>query len=235
MEPVRVFIVEDDPMVASINKRFTEKMAPFIVVGMSNNENDSLQLIKETKPDLVLLDIFLTHGNGLNILKRIRQRKIPADIILVTAAKDSSTIHEALRYGAVDYLIKPFDMERLQQALQSYLRLRNMMSKNSDLSQHELDKLNTPVQLTPENLPLVKPTPLPKGVHQLTLDQILSFLNKQAKSLSCLSIASELKMSKITVWRYLEYLLETGKVQVELEYGTLGRPTKLYKVNSGQL
>jgi len=231
LKEIRVFIVEDDPMVASINKRFTEKMVPFKVVGISNNENDSLQQIIETKPDLVLLDIFLTHGNGLNILKRIRHKKIPADIILVTAAKDSPTIQEALRYGAVDYLIKPFDMERLQQALRSYLRLRHIMSKTLDLSQHDLDELNTPIELTRQSVPLTKSTPLPKGVHQLTLAQILGFLNKQETTLSCQHIASELTMSKITVWRYLEYLVETGMVQVELEYGTIGRPTKLYRVN----
>lgn len=231
MEPIRVFIVEDDPMVASINKRFTEKMVPFKVIGISNNENDAFKLIKETQPDLVLLDIFLTHGNGLNILKRIRQKKIPTDIILVTAAKDSLTIQEALRYGAVDYLIKPFDMDRLQQALRSFLRLRRMMSKNLDLSQHDLDELNTPVELTIEIVPPSKSTILPKGVNQFTLDQILNFLNKQDKTLSCQHIALELTLSKITVWRYLEYLAATGTVQVELEYGTIGRPTKCYRIN----
>ena len=231
MEPIRVFIVEDDPMVASINKRFTEKMAPFIVVGISNNENDSLQQIIESQPDLVLLDIFLTHGNGLSILKQIREKKIPTDIILVTAAKDSSTIQEALRYGAVDYLIKPFDMERLQQALQSYLRQRHLLSRNSDLSQHDLDKLNTPVEPISEITPPSKATPLPKGFHKLTLDQILGFLNKQEQTLSCQHIAAELSISKITVWRYLEYLVETGKVHIELEYGTIGRPTKRYRIN----
>lgn len=231
MDPIRVFIVEDDPMVASINKRFTEKIAPFIVVGISNNENDSLRQIIETKPDLVLLDIFLTHGNGLNILQRIRQKKIPTDIILVTAAKDSSTIHEALRYGAVDYLIKPFDLDRLHQALQSYLRLRHMMSNNLDLSQHDLDGLNTLVELTSEIIPPPKSAALPKGIHQLTLEQILSFLTKQENALSCQHIALELAISKITIWRYLEFLVETSKVHVELEYGTIGRPTKLYQVN----
>jgi len=235
LKPIRVFIVEDDPMVASINKRFTEKMVPFIVVGESSNEKNALQQIIESKPDLILLDIFLTNGNGLSILKQIRHKKISTDIILVTAAKDSTTIQEALRYGAVDYLIKPFDMERLQQALQSYIRLRQIMSKNSDLSQHDLDKLNTPIETISEIVPRTKSIPLPKGVHQLTLDQILCFLNKQKTTLSCQHIALELAISKITVWRYLEYLVETGQVQVELEYGAIGRPTKRYRVTSSEL
>lgn len=231
MEPIRVFIVEDDPMVASINKRFTEKMVSFKVVGVSNTENEALKQIEESKPDLILLDIFLTHGNGLNILKRIRQENIPTDIILVTAAKDSSTIHEALRYGAVDYLIKPFDMDRLQQALQNYLSLRHLMSKNLDLNQNDLDALNTRYDITREGEASISNASLPKGVHRITLDQILNFLFKQENPLSCQLIASELAMSKITVWRYLEYLAEIGKVQVELEYGTIGRPTKLYWIN----
>ncbi len=232
MDAVRVYIVEDDPMVASINKRFTEKVVPFKVVGTSSTEQDAIGQIKVLEPDLVLLDIYLPQGNGLDLLQKIRQQNIPTDVILVTAAKDTSTIHQTLRFGAVDYLIKPFDFERLQQALRNYLKLRQLMAKNLDLSQNELDKLNALGDLNLDSSnPNGSTSFLPKGVHQLTLDQIISFLIKQNKPLSCQHIASALAMSKITVWRYLEYLLEKGKVKVELEYGTIGRPTKRYSVS----
>lgn len=229
METIRVFIVEDDPMVANINKRFTEQIEPFKVIGIGSTEAEVIPQILETQPDLVLLDIFLSNGSGLNVLKEIRHHSLPIDFILVTAAKDTPTIHQALRYGAVDYLIKPFDMERLNKALQNYLKLYRAMSDNSDLDQKDLDKLTT----THESLPSISaaPSSLPKGVHQLTLDQIEQFLNQQTTSLSCQDIASELAMSKITIWRYLEYLVEAKKVLVELVYKGIGRPTKQYKIN----
>jgi two-component system, CitB family, response regulator DctR len=226
MESIRVFIVEDDPMVANINKRFTENIPHFEVIGIGATENEAVPQILKLQPDLVLLDIFLTQGNGLNILKEIRRYDLPIDFILVTAAKDTPTIHETLRYGAVDYLIKPFDLERLNKALQNYLKLRQTLSKNMALEQNVLDQLSSTNELLFSNL-----SALPKGVHQLTLDQIVNFLAQQDTSLSCQDIASQLAMSKITIWRYLEYLVEAGKVLVELEYKGIGRPTKQYKIN----
>lgn len=233
MEPIRVFIVEDDPMVANINQRFAEKLSAFKVVGTASTETEALQQILHLQPDLVLLDIYLTQGSGLNILKQIRLHSLPTDIILVTAAKDTSTIHETLRYGAVDYLIKPFDMERLHKALRNYQKLRQTLSGNLDLSQTDLDQLSSTTKQT-RSSPVSSPTPstLPKGVHQFTLDQIHRFLGHQNQPLSCQQIASGLSMSKITIWRYLEYLVEVGKVKVDLEYGTVGRPTKLYRTQS---
>jgi two-component system response regulator DctR len=226
MKLIRVFIVEDDPMVASINRQFTEKVRPFKVIGISNSEADSFEKIKDLKPDLVLLDIFLPNGNGLNLLKRIRQNNIPTDIILVTAARDTVNIQEALRYGAVDYLIKPFDFERLQQALLSYLSLRQLLIEHSDISQDELDHYNYSANIgSLQNL-----SSLPKGVHFLTLKQLLNYLQNQNTPLTCQQIADGLTLSKITAWRYLEYLVEKGKVEVSLEYGAIGRPTKYYKI-----
>lgn len=222
MESIRVFIVEDDPMVASINKRFTEKVAPFQVIRTSTTEEDALIQIEGLNPDLVLLDIFLPGGSGLSLLKQIRHKSLPTDIILITAAKDAPTIYQTLRYGAVDYIIKPFDLERLQHALRNYAKLRQLMHKNLELTQADLDKLNGSGNNDNSSLP--------KGVHLLTLDQIISFLLRQNKALSCEQLASALSMSKITIWRYLEYLCDEGKVKVELEYGTVGRPTKLYRI-----
>ncbi len=226
MDFIKVFIVEDDPMVASINKRFTEKIAPFKVIGTSTTEDDALQKINELKPDLVLLDVYLPQGNGLSVLQNLRLSNQPVDVILITAAKDTATIYQTLRYGAIDYIIKPFDMERLEQALRNYLNLRKILNKSLDLNQEDLDKLNS---FGDENTKANSELP-PKGVHLLTLEQVVSYLLKQDRALSCQQIAAALNMSKITAWRYLEYLAAEKKVEVELEYG-VGRPTKLYKVN----
>ncbi len=226
MELIKVFIVEDDPMVSSINKQFTEKVAGFKVVGISTSETDALEKIKELKPDLILLDVYLPKGNGVHLLKQIRHENIPTDIILVTAAKDTQTIQETLRYGAVDYLIKPFDFDRLQQALLNYLTLRQLIDGHTNLSQDEFDHYN----ISSDTGNLNHLSSLPKGVHFLTLKQLLSYLDSQQEALSCQQIADALSLSKITAWRYLEYLVDKGKVQITLEYGSIGRPTKHYRI-----
>lgn len=230
MELIKVLIVEDDPMVASINKQFTEKVPAFKVVAICDSESESMEKLKELRPDLILLDVYLPHGSGVSFLKQIRQEGIPVDVILITAARDTVTIQESLRYGAVDYLIKPFDFERFQQALMNYLNLRMMIKENTNVDQTDLDQfhfVSNPGELNPL-------TSLPKGVHFLTLKQILNFLANQQKALSCQEIADSLGLSKITAWRYLEYFVEKGNVEVSLEYGSIGRPTKLYRITNNQ-
>ncbi len=224
MEIVKVYIVEDDPMVASINRQFTERVVPFKVIGSSASETEALEKIREIKPDLVLLDIILFNGNGLNLLRQIRKENIPTDIIFVTAAKDPGTIREAFRYGAIDYIIKPFNFERLKQALLITLNLEKLFRERNEISQEELDEYPRFANLRGLN----NLSSLPKGVHYLTLKQLLDYLDKQKDSLSCQQIASNLTLSKITTWRYLEYLVTKGKVKVTLEYGVIGRPTKYY-------
>ncbi len=71
---------------------------------------------------------------------------------------------------------------------------------------------------------------LTQGCSFLTLKQLLNYLDNQKTSLSCQQIADALTLSKITAWRYLEYLVEKGKVEVALEYGAIGRPTKHYRI-----
>lgn len=223
---VRVLIVEDDPMVASINQRLVEKVGSFQVVGVVSGERDALQLIQAAAPDLVLLDVFLPYGNGVKILQDLRQGELPVDVILVTAANDTRTIYQCLRLGAIDYIIKPFDLERLEASLNNYRKLRSLLSGDQEVSQTDIDDIGTK-----EPHPAAAQPPLPKGIHPLTLDQVTAFLLRQQEPLSSDEIAEGLSMSKITVWRYLEYLVERKMVQIQQTYGTIGRPKRLYSIS----
>ena len=228
MRSVRVYIVEDDPMVADINRRMTEKIPPFKLVGISYNEKSGLAEIRRLQPDLVLLDIYLPGNSGLKLMQSIREEGLPCDVILITAAKDANTIYETLRYGAIDYIIKPFNLERLEKSLRNYLKLRSILSKKQEFTQEEIDKMNNGLR-APNRCETHDQ--LPKGVHYLTLNHIVGFLLRQNSPLSCQEIADRLSMSKITVWRYLEYLLASNKVAVELDYGVVGRPSKKYYIS----
>jgi two-component system response regulator DctR len=228
MKNIKVYIVEDDPMVADINKRMTEKVAPFKVIGIGADQDSAFKQISKLKPDLVLLDIYLPNGSGLDLLQTIRETELPCDVILVTAAKDTGTIYKTMRYGAIDYVIKPFNLERLEKALNHYLRLRSTLIKDEELTQEDIDKLNS---YDTNKQTQKEVANLPKGVHAVTLNHILSYLLKQQQPLSCQAIADDLSMSKITAWRYLEYLAEIKKVSVDLDYGAVGRPSKKYFIS----
>jgi len=221
---IKVLIVEDDPMVAEFNRSFVEQIGhPFKVIGVSSTEAQALEVIKTNTPHLLLLDIFLPNGNGMTLLKTLRKSNILLDIIIITASKDTTTVQEALRFGVVDYLIKPFSFKRFKQSLLNYARIKKIIDSGEDISQADFDSRYSYSQINTDN------TSLPKGVHLLTLKQLVDYLYESNKPQSCQEISANISMSRVTTWKYLEYLVKQGQVVVSLEYG-VGRPTKLYQL-----
>lgn len=229
-----VLIVEDDPMVADINRRVVSKLPNFKVVGIAGTEAEAMRKISAKAPDLILLDLYLADGNGLAVLKSTRQAEYPTDVILITAAKDVQTVYTTLRYGAIDYIIKPFDLERLSNALNTYAAMRRILVKKEEVSQIDIDAINAKKHAgdwpAEEKRLFITPN-LPKGVHQITLEHIVTVLLKEKKPLTCQEIAGLLSLSKITAWRYLEYLAGKQKIQYSLVYGATGRPSKQYFIS----
>ena len=72
--------------------------------------------LKDHQVDLILLDVYMGKETGLDMLVELRKADDPVDVIVITAANDKESVQTALRYGAVDYLIKPFSFERFQDA-----------------------------------------------------------------------------------------------------------------------
>lgn len=228
-ENIKTLIVEDDPMVAEVNRGFVEATGGFEIVGVARSGLEALTLIQTTKPQLVILDIFLPDLDGLETLAEIRKRNEPIDVILVTAARDTETITNVFRYGAIDYIVKPFKFDRFKRALESYLNLRRTLAKDS-LDQEEIDRLSA------QNRSAAAPTPqpeqtLPKGLNEVTLKQILLFLLKQSNPLSAEEVAEGVGLARVTARRYLDYLEKTKKVKLEIQYGSVGRPINRYHIS----
>ena len=137
MEPIRVLIVEDDPMVADINTRFTEAVKGFTVVGAARDGQEALRLLAECKPDLVILDVYMPHLDGLSVLATLRQEAAEVDVILITAANDSESVRLARQGGAIDYIIKPFKFDRYQRTLESYREYRGKVFQKESFTQAE--------------------------------------------------------------------------------------------------
>ncbi|MCL4517120.1 MAG: response regulator [Firmicutes bacterium] len=233
MEELRVFIVEDDPMVLSINKRFTERIPGFKVVGAAAGQAEAVRLVEETRPHLVLLDIYLPEGNGLEALRALRNLGFGVDVIFITAAQDPRTISEALRNGAVDYLIKPFEFERFQEALLNYTRLHAKLDSGRPLQQSDVDSLRKgEIKINPSAKGGLAEVAMltPKGIDETTLGYVFGLLNRQQQPMSADEVADDLGLSRVTARRYLEYLSETGKVSVMHFYGSVGRPQKRYRI-----
>ncbi|MFP6334666.1 response regulator, partial [Bacillus subtilis] len=86
---LNILIVEDDPMVAQINRQFIEKIDPEALVDFAQNVTEAMEVIQSKTIDLLLLDIYMPEENGLTFLKYVREQGYQVDAILITAATDA--------------------------------------------------------------------------------------------------------------------------------------------------
>ncbi len=220
-----VLIVEDDPMVAMINKQYVNQNPHFHVSAICRDGHAALEYLTENIVHLVILDVYMPRTDGLSLLRQIREKQIPVSVIMVTAANDSTTLEEALRLGIIDYLVKPFYNSRFQQALETFLGRQNAFHDLSSFSQQHIDALisGTHKKATDQ---------LPKGIQEQTLQTICDFLESNAAvELTGEEIADKVGLSRVTVRRYMNHLLEKGKITGCMNYETGGRPSMLYRWN----
>ncbi|RME90309.1 MAG: sigma-54-dependent Fis family transcriptional regulator [Verrucomicrobia bacterium] len=96
-------------------------------IATATSGEEGLRLLKRFKPDLVLLDIRLGGMNGLEVLRRIRMTDARLPVILMTAYGGTQTAIEAMKLGAYDYLLKPFDVPQLREVVARALRASRAM------------------------------------------------------------------------------------------------------------
>lgn len=93
----------------------------------------ALNLFSETQPDVVLMDIRMPEMDGIDALKVMRAQQPRIPVILMTAYAEVETAVEALRSGAFDYVIKPFDLDELSMVIQRALQLQEMKQEIRNL------------------------------------------------------------------------------------------------------
>ncbi|WP_028402705.1 response regulator [Ectobacillus panaciterrae] len=226
---IRVLIVEDDPMVAEFNKRYLEQVGGFQLVSVVTSVDAALHILEKKTIDLILLDIFMPGKTGLELLMHIRETGKKADVIFITAASDMERIQTALRYGAVDYLMKPFEFDRFNEALSAYREKFMFMKNQQVLSQKELDR-----QILHKE-PRAIAEELPKGVTKGTLQVIWETAQSMGESpFSTEDIAGRVGISRVSVRKYLKFLSDIDALHVKVHYGTIGRPIYQYKYNKAK-
>ncbi|MBQ7832522.1 MAG: response regulator [Lachnospiraceae bacterium] len=220
----KVLIVEDDPMVAMINEQYVRRNKQFSVVGVCKDGKSALDYLNENMVDLVVLDVFMPHTDGFETLRQIRKAKISTDVIMVTAANDRDSLEEALHLGIVDYLVKPFTFERFQMALEKFVVQIGALKQIETLNQKNIDFIIEHSRKKSEDI-------LPKGIHEKTLILIITYLKEcNEEWMTGDEIAEGIGLTGVTVRRYMNYLMESGKVIGEMNYETGGRPCMNYQL-----
>lgn len=224
----KVLIVEDDPMVAMINEQYVLKNPQFSVAGTCRNGNEAIKFLQTEKVDLVLLDVYMPVMDGIETLKNIRESKIDTEVIMVTAANDTSTIEDTMHLGVLDYLIKPFAYDRFNVSLEKLISKKQVFEGKQVLDQNRIDSLIS----SNTNLMQSSTKTLPKGIQKRTLSNIQTYFEKNPNWHTVDIVAEELGISIVTVRNYLNYLVKEQIITEDINYGTGGRPSMLYKINN---
>ena len=124
----RTIIVEDDPMIARLDRAYVERDPRFQVVERFRDGKRALQWLQSNTADLALLDVYMPRFTGLELLRELRGTAVPIEVIMITAASDRETVDALLHLGVSDYLVKPFSLERFQQALDKFCAHRETMA-----------------------------------------------------------------------------------------------------------
>lgn len=241
MKEIQLLLVEDDPMVMEVNKGFIQQVGGFKVIGEASTGQKALAMLPHLHPQLTIVDVYLPDISGAQIVKEIREMGIATDIIMITAAQDVETVQKMLRYGVMDYVVKPFKFARLKASLEKYKNYVDRIRDGKALDQKALDQMmymSRDIDITINSgaradwvsgLDIAK-VELPKGLREITLQQVLYFLNKENRACSAEEVAEGIGLARVTARRYLDYLERIGKVRQESRYGTVGRPINKYSL-----
>ena len=107
----RVLVVDDEPLIVDILTDFLSAQG-YEVVG-AHGAADAFTMMEVSPPDVLLLDIALPLVDGMTALRRVRALYPDLRVVMVTANADEEVARDALRRGAFDYVVKPFDFEYL--------------------------------------------------------------------------------------------------------------------------
>ncbi len=227
---INVMIIEDDPMVRDINSKFLKKVDDFKLVKAASNLTEAMEFMNGNKVDLLLLDIYLPKENGIEFLKKLRKEGAEVDVILITADKTSIMIQEALRYGAVDYLIKPFTLERFKEALGKYKQMYNSFSNSNTIEQKTLDQYISGSSSSEKSN---DEEDFEKGINKYTYKIIWNEIeNSRDNYKTAEEISASSGVARVTVRKYLDYMEKEDKVKKIIEYGKVGRPQHKYKIKT---
>lgn len=203
---LKTIIVEDETRGRNALKALLEPIQEAELIGEAGNVEDAIELIKETNPDLVLLDIEMPRQNGFDLLALLPERKFD---VIFTTAYDSYAIR-AIKFSAIDYLLKPIDPEELKIAIE-----KTAEKRKQDLHQPQLqinNLLENLKAINKQNFKLTLPTF--EGSLFVPIDDIIRCESDANYTRFYIRAEQKVVMVSKTLKEYEELLTEYGFCRV---------------------
>lgn len=218
---IRTLIVDDDALTLELHRDYVDRLDGFLVAGECTGARAAMTAVLEHPDafDLVLLDLTMPDGSGIDVLRALRARSAAVDVIAITGVRDADVVRQMAALGVFQYLVKPFPFAVFRDRMEQYRTHREQArSTAGEATQAEIDAL-----LGRTTGAIV----LPKGLSAASLDRVSTALRAEGP-LSASEAAERLGMSRVAVRRYLEHLVAEGVLTRAARYGTRGRPETEY-------
>ena len=225
---INVLVVDDDAMVAELNRAYISQIPGFNCCGSASTLKQAQAFINDPgqKIDLILLDVYMQQDNGLSLLPTLRENNKTIDVIVISSASDFATIQQSLHYGVVDYLIKPFQFARFEEALTVWRDKRALIGGQKHYQQADVDRL-----LHGSYPAAVDTDRLPKGLTSQTLRTICRWIDEnQHEEFSTDELAGAVNISRVSCRKYLIWLDKVDILYTRIHYGVAGRPVYRYRL-----
>lgn len=223
---IGVLLVDDDPLTLELHAAYIARLEGFEVVGECTGVRAALNALTADaeRIDLVLLDLTMPDGSGIDVLRRIRGAGSAIDVIAVTSVRDVEAVRRMSALGVAQYLLKPFPFavfrDRLLQYRDRHERAVALAGAGA-ASQEEIDALI--------GGPATGAIALPKGLAVETLQAVTAVLRAHG-DLSAAEAAPLVGVSRVTARRYLEHLVAQRVAIRAPRYGAPGRPETAYRL-----
>lgn len=201
-KPISIIIVDDHPMILAGLKAMVESIENLTVIATSDDGAAGVDLILDKQPDVAILDVRLPNLNGLEALRRLKEKLPELAVILITASDSDLYLVEALRYGASGYLTKDSSRELIQHTVSAAL------AGGTTISSALMDKAFGLIAKSAVNLasPNLGNDDLPDLV-DLTPRE-LDVLIRLAKGKTNKGIAKDLHLAEVTIKKHVQSILE---------------------------
>jgi response regulator of citrate/malate metabolism len=239
MSELRVLILEDEARTASVYEEYLLRIPGTRAVQSLGSAEEAGRFLASRAHaagargaahdlgfDLVLVDMNLPDGHGLEVLRRLRATGWRGGAIALTAAAEREVVRGAVALGITRYLLKPFSFEEFASAITGYRELHAKLGSSGRVSgQEAIDAIFS--------APAPAELALPKGLTLPTLGLVREALAAQAGASSASELGVVVGLSRVTARRYLEHLVATGQANRAARHGTPGRPEVEYSPVAG--
>jgi DNA-binding NarL/FixJ family response regulator len=204
---IKILIVDDQSLFREALKTLLNASSDFEIVGDASNGEEALRMVLQYSPDVVLMDLRMPIMDGVEATRRILQMNKPTRVIVLTTFDDDENVFEALRAGAVGYLLKDVSSEKLSEAIRAahqgeYFLLPSITAKVVS----EFSRISKPA---PKNQESFLPDPLsPREIEIIRL---------VATGASNKEIADKLVISEGTVKNHLSSILSKLSVRDRMQ------------------